>query len=110
MRVVVLIKATRRACVSRLSGSERKVLDGPSAETKALLAGYWLRQVRSMDEALEWVRLSSDLPGSRSPLRDAPIRFGGTLQPARPPSAAPARAGENTHGSPRSPTLAPRRA
>ena len=38
------------------SGPERKVIDGPFAETKELLAGYWVWQVRSMDEAIEWVR------------------------------------------------------
>jgi hypothetical protein len=38
------------------SGSERKVLDGPFAETKELLAGYWLWQVKSMEEAIEWVK------------------------------------------------------
>src|SRR5213595_3072863 len=37
-------------------GGERKVIDGPFAETKELLAGYWVWQVRSMDEAVEWVR------------------------------------------------------
>ena len=39
-----------------LSGSERKVIDGPFAETKELLAGYWLWQVKSVDEAIEWVK------------------------------------------------------
>jgi hypothetical protein len=38
------------------SGSERKVIDGPFAETKELLAGYWLWQVKSLDEAVEWVK------------------------------------------------------
>jgi hypothetical protein len=38
------------------SGSERKVIDGPFAETKELLAGYWLWQVKSLDEAIEWVK------------------------------------------------------
>jgi hypothetical protein len=38
------------------SGSERKVIDGPFAETKELLAGYWVWQVRSLDEAIEWVK------------------------------------------------------
>jgi hypothetical protein len=38
------------------SGSERKVINGPFAETKELLAGYWLWQVKSMDEAIEWVK------------------------------------------------------
>ena len=38
------------------SGSERKVIDGPFAETKELVAGYWLWQVKWMDEAIEWVK------------------------------------------------------
>jgi hypothetical protein len=38
------------------SGSDRKVIDGPFAETKELLAGYWLWQVKSLDEAIEWVK------------------------------------------------------
>jgi hypothetical protein len=36
-------------------GNERKVIDGPFAETKELLAGYWVWQVKSLDEAVEWV-------------------------------------------------------
>jgi hypothetical protein len=35
---------------------ERTVVDGPFAETKELIAGYWLMQVRSMDEAIEWMK------------------------------------------------------
>ncbi len=38
------------------SGSERKVTDGPFAETKELVAGYWVWQVKSVDEAIEWVK------------------------------------------------------
>lgn len=38
------------------SGRERQVIDGPFAETKELIAGFWLWQVRSLDEAVEWVR------------------------------------------------------
>ena len=37
-------------------GGERKVIDGPFAETKELLAGYWMWQVKSLDEAVEWVK------------------------------------------------------
>jgi hypothetical protein len=37
-------------------GSERKVIDGPFAETKELLAGYWVWEVKSLDEAIEWVK------------------------------------------------------
>jgi hypothetical protein len=40
----------------RFSGSSRTVSDGPFAETKELVAGFWLWQVRSMEEAIEWVR------------------------------------------------------
>lgn len=38
------------------SGSNRTVTDGPFAETKELVAGYWLWEVKSMDEAVEWVK------------------------------------------------------
>jgi hypothetical protein len=40
----------------RFSGSQRTVIDGPFAETKELIAGYWLWQVTSMDEAVEWLK------------------------------------------------------
>ena len=39
-----------------LSGTERKVIDGPFAETKELVAGYWVWQVKSLDEAVEWLK------------------------------------------------------
>jgi hypothetical protein len=38
------------------SGDERKLINGPFAETKELVAGYWVWQVKSMDEAIEWVK------------------------------------------------------
>jgi hypothetical protein len=40
----------------RFSGKERTVVDGPFAETKELIAGFWLWQVKSMAEAIEWVK------------------------------------------------------
>ena len=40
----------------RFSGSERKVIDGPFAETKELIAGFWLLEVRSKEEAIEWIK------------------------------------------------------
>ena len=40
----------------RFSGEKRTVVDGPFTETKELIAGYWLWQVRSMDEAVEWLK------------------------------------------------------
>jgi hypothetical protein len=40
----------------RFSGTDRSVVDGPFAETKELIAGFWLWEVRDMDEAIEWVK------------------------------------------------------
>jgi hypothetical protein len=40
----------------RFSGEQKTVIDGPFAETKELIAGYWLWQVRSMEEAVEWLK------------------------------------------------------
>jgi hypothetical protein len=40
----------------RFSGAKRIVTDGPFAETKELIAGYWVWQVKSMEEAIEWVK------------------------------------------------------
>jgi len=40
----------------KFSGTQRTVIDGPFAETKELIAGYWLWQAKSMDEAVEWLK------------------------------------------------------
>jgi hypothetical protein len=46
------------------SGSTRSITDGPFTETKELIAGYWLWQVKSMEEAIEWVkRCPNPMPG-----------------------------------------------
>jgi hypothetical protein len=48
----------------RFSGAKRTVIDGPFAETKELIAGYWLWQVQSKEEAIEWVkRCPNPFPG-----------------------------------------------
>jgi hypothetical protein len=48
----------------RFSGEKRSVIDGPFAETKELIAGYWIWQVRSMEEAVEWLkRCPNPMPG-----------------------------------------------
>ena len=48
----------------RFSGAKRTVIDGPFSETKELIAGFWLLQVKSMDEAVEWVkRCPNPMPG-----------------------------------------------
>jgi hypothetical protein len=49
----------------RFSGDKRTVIDGPFAETKELIAGYWLWQVKSREEAIEWVkRCPNPMPGT----------------------------------------------
>jgi hypothetical protein len=51
----------------RFSGTNRMVIDGPFAETKELIAGFWLWKVKSMDEAVEWLkRCPNPMPGTES--------------------------------------------
>ncbi len=58
----------------RFSGNQRSVIDGPFAETKELIAGYWLWQVQSMDEAVEWARrCPAPMPGEESELEIRPV-------------------------------------
>jgi len=47
---------TSRGKRVRFSGAERTVIDGPFAETKELIAGYWVWRVKSIDEAVEWLK------------------------------------------------------
>ena len=56
------------------SGGKKIVVDGPFAETKELIAGYWLWQVKNMDEALEWARRCPDpMPGEDAILEIRPV-------------------------------------
>ena len=50
------LQPSSQAKLVRFDGKKRTVIDGPFTETKELIAGYWLWQVRSMDEALEWLK------------------------------------------------------
>src|SRR5690348_2493246 len=51
----------------KFSGGKRTVIDGPFAETKELIAGYWMWQVKSKEEAIEWVKRCPDpMPGEDS--------------------------------------------
>ena len=55
-------------------GKERKVIDGPFAETKELLAGFWLWQVKSLEEAVEWVkRMPSPEEGEEAVVEIRPV-------------------------------------
>jgi hypothetical protein len=58
----------------KFSGDNRTVLDGPFTETKELVAGYWLWEVKSLDEAIEWAkRCPSDPSGVESELEIRPV-------------------------------------
>jgi len=51
----------------KFSGSKRTVIDGPFSETKELIAGFWLIQVKSKQEAIEWVkRAPNPMPGTET--------------------------------------------
>jgi hypothetical protein len=58
---------TSKAARVRFSGNQRTVIDGPFSETKELIAGFWLWQVKSLDEAIEWVK--------RAPFEDTDIEI-----------------------------------
>lgn len=58
---------TRKGKRVRFSGAKREVIDGPFTETKELVAGFWLWQVRSMDEAVEWLK--------RAPFKDGEVEI-----------------------------------
>lgn len=57
----------------RFSGDKRTVIDGPFAETKELIAGFWLWQVKSMDEAIEWVRRCPNPMAGESEIEIRPV-------------------------------------
>lgn len=61
------LHASAKGARVRFSGKERSVVDGPFAETKELIAGFWMIQVRSMDEAIEWVK--------RAPMQDTELEI-----------------------------------
>jgi hypothetical protein len=70
----------------RFSGDKRTVIDGPFSETKELIAGYWLFQVKSLEEAIEWVkRAPNPFPGKQSEIEIRQVfetdDFGAELTP-----------------------------
>ncbi|MBS2036772.1 YciI family protein [bacterium] len=54
------LRASSKGVRVRFNGKNREVIDGPFAETKELIAGYWIWQVKSMEEAIEWVKRCPD--------------------------------------------------
>jgi hypothetical protein len=70
----------------RFSNGKKTVIDGPFAETKELVAGYWIWQVKSIEEAVEWLRRCPDpMPGEESEIEIRPYfeaaDFGAELTP-----------------------------
>jgi hypothetical protein len=57
----------------KFSGDQRTVVDGPFTETKELIAGYWLWQVKSWDEAVEWAKRCPNPTGEESVLELRPV-------------------------------------
>jgi len=61
------LQSSSKGARVRFSGSKRTVIDGPFPETKELVAGYWLFQVKSLEEAIEWVkRCPNPMPNQES--------------------------------------------
>ena len=69
----------------RFSGPNRSVVDGPFSETKELIAGFWLWQVKSMEEAIEWVKRCPNPMNTESDVEIRPVfeleEFGAELTP-----------------------------
>jgi hypothetical protein len=70
----------------KFAGNKRTVIDGPFAETKELVSGFWIWQVKSIEEAVEWARRCPDpMPGEEAELEIRPIfapeDFGAELTP-----------------------------
>lgn len=70
----------------RFAGGKQTVIDGPFAETKELIAGFWIWQVKSLDEAIEWVRRCPEpMPGEEAEIEIRPVfeaeDFGAELTP-----------------------------
>ena len=68
------LKPSKHGKRVRFAGAKRTVIDGPFAETKELVAGYWLWQVKSMQEAVEWVkRCPNPMPGPECEIEIRPL-------------------------------------
>jgi hypothetical protein len=67
----------------RFAGADRTVIDGPFAETKELVAGFWLWQVKSLEEAVEWLKRAPFGGGAEVEIRPVfePDDFGKALTP-----------------------------
>ena len=68
------LKPSSAAKRVRVNGDKRTVIDGPFPETKELVAGYWLWEVKSMQEAIDWVKkCPAPMPGEESDIEIRPL-------------------------------------
>ena len=67
------LQPTSKGARVKFSGSKRSVIDGPFAESKELIAGFWLWQVKSMEEAVEWVKRCPNPMESDSEIEIRPL-------------------------------------
>jgi hypothetical protein len=77
------LQATSKGKRVKFEGEKRTITDGPFAETKELIAGFWLWQVRSMDEAVEWLKRAPFDGGTEIEIRRVfePEDFGANATP-----------------------------
>jgi hypothetical protein len=77
------LHASKKGKRVKFSGQQRTVIDGPFAETKELIAGYWLWQVRSIEEAVEWLKRAPFDDGTEVEIRPVleAADFGAQLTP-----------------------------
>jgi hypothetical protein len=68
------LQASSKGARVKFAGGKRTVIDGPFAETKELIAGFWLWQVRSMEEAIEWLK--------RAPFEETEVEIRQVFEPA----------------------------
>jgi hypothetical protein len=67
------LRPSARGARVLFAGKERRVLDGPFTESKELVAGYWLWQVRSLEEAVEWAKRCPNPTGENGELEIRPV-------------------------------------
>lgn len=67
------LKPTAQGARVRFHGEQRSVIDGPFTETRELIAGYWLWQVRSLEEAIEWARRCPNPTGADGEIEIRPV-------------------------------------
>jgi len=67
------LQASSKGARVTFAGSKRTVIDGPFAETKELIAGFWLWEVKSLDEAIEWLK--------RAPFQEGEVEIRQVFEP-----------------------------